>query len=175
MMLNWVVLVSFLLNIPLICGCERLLPNLLSLPTPNDIDIASLIEYTSIAIMPVFFVVFVSFLCYECSWRRSFRKNDDERWKAVRIPTQIWWACSSLGYIVGQVSSIMIFSANLFVDVPTEIISIFDIHGVTLRTCVIAVVALGSLASSLGAGAYCLRYWMMNEADAAIGAALSKR
>lgn len=76
--LNWIVLLSFLLNVSVFLGYEWMLPYFLTLSVPSGTDCASLAEYTSIALAPIFLVDLASWMRFVCSWKKSSGKSDGE-------------------------------------------------------------------------------------------------
>ena len=123
--LNWIVLLSFLLNVSVFLGYEWMLPYFLTLSVPSGTDCASLAEYTSIALAPIFLVDLASWMRFVCSWKKSSGKSDGELMTAVSASTLMSWSSGSLGYVVGQIVSALLLSANLFEDACSELASAF--------------------------------------------------
>lgn len=171
--LNWVVLLSFLLDIPMFFGYERILPYFLTLHVPEGIDCVLLTENLSVALLPIFLVDFVSWIYFICAWRIGFLNNDNERLAAVLTPTRMRWSSSSLGYIVGQIVSALFLLANLFGDVCSELATTFVVQGLTFGTVATAIVGMGGFVSFLGSLKYCFVYWKANKADATIESVLN--
>ena len=123
--LNWIVLLSFLLNVSVFLGYEWMLPYFLTLSVPSGTDCASLAEYTSIALAPIFLVDLASWMRFVCSWKKSSGKSDGELMAAVSASTLMRWSSGSLGYLVGQIALALLLSANLFEDACSELASAF--------------------------------------------------
>lgn len=122
--LNWIVLLSFLLNVSVFLGYEWMLPYFLTFSVPSGTDCASLAEYTFIALAPIFLVL-ASWMRFVCSWKKSSGKSDGELMAAVSASTLMRWSSGSLGYVVGQIASALLLSANLFEDACSELASAF--------------------------------------------------
>lgn len=123
--LNWIALLSFLLNVSVFLEYEWMLPYFLTLSVPSGTDCASLAEYTSIALAPIFLVDLASWMRFVCSWKKSSGKSDGELMAAVSASTLMRWSSGSLGYVVGQIASALLLSANLFEDACSELASPF--------------------------------------------------
>ena len=123
--LNWIVLLSFLLNVSVFLEYEWMLPYYLTLSVPSGTDCASLAEYTFIALAPIFLVDLASWMRFVCSWKKSSGKSDGELMAAVSASTLMRWSSGSLGYVVGQIASALLLSANLFEDACSELASPF--------------------------------------------------
>ena len=87
--------------------------------------------------------------------------------------TRMRWSSSSLGYIVGQIASALLLSANLFEDVCSELASAFAVHGFTVGAFAMAIVGMGGFSGFLGSLKYCFVYWKASKADAAIESVLN--
>ena len=171
--LNWIVLLSFLLNVPVFLGYERILPYFLTLSVPSGTGCASLAEYTSIALAPIFLVDLASWMRFVCSWKKSSRKSDGELMAAVSASTRMRWSSGSLGYVVGQIAAALLLSANLFEDVCSERASAFSVHGFTVGTFAVAIMGVGGFIGFLGSLKHCFVYWKAGKADAAIESVLN--
>lgn len=171
--LNWIVLLSFLLNVPVFLGYERILPHYLASPVPSGTDCASLAEYVSIALAPIFLVDLAGWMRYICSWKKSSGKSGSELMAAVSAPTRMRWSSGSLGYIVGQIASALLLTANLFEDVCSGLALAFAVHGFTVGAFAVAIVGVGGFIGFLGSLKYCFVYWKASKADAAIESVLN--
>lgn len=166
--LSWVVLLGFLLNIPTMLGYKRVVPHLLELPVSSDIGWASLVEYASIALLPIFVLWCAGYALHRCAWKLNASKSDGQQKVAVLTPVRFRWSSGSLGYVAAQVASALFLYANLYSDIFSKLCAEFNAHGITVASFAIVVAALAGLIGLFGSLEYCFVYWKANEADTAL-------
>lgn len=168
-LLSWVVLVSFLLNVPVLFGYERLLPSLFKPPISGGVDLFFVVEYLSVAALPVFVVDAIGWLFHYLAWKKVSGMDDDEQKKVVRVPVCLRWSSSCLGHIAGQIVAVLLLTANLFVDVHSRLAETIATRGFMVGIFVIAVVGIGSFLGLVSSLEYAFIFWKANEANEAIG------
>lgn len=169
--LSWIVLLGFLLNVPIMFRCKRVLPFLLKLPVPSHIGWTSLIEYASIALLPIFILWCAGFVLHRCAWKMNSSKSDRQQKKAVLTSVRFRWSSGSLGYVSAQVTAALFLYANLYSDIFPKLCAEFNAHGMTVANFAIGVAALAGLIGLFESLEYCFVYWKANEADAALDSA----
>lgn len=166
--LNWLVLVLFILNIPLLFGYPRISILVSAFHNSALSDCGeTTARYFCTSVFPLLVICLLSWASFRPIWMILTRRTAPARNGLVALLVRSRFACSSMAFYLGHITAILLLAANLSSN-SLETLVPLSFSSLDLESIPLLAVLLTSAYYTWCSIVYCLVYSNMEQADKAL-------